>query len=255
MKITVKRTIALCCLFCGLSLLPACMAEEASNTSPEGVYSARPLESPPIEMHARTPTEAPAESFTVSDETADLPDAPSLPSDLPENTSKAENRMAADPETSAVPSSLSNKMGTVSQPASSPSEEATEPDLSTPEPPDPLPPESSAVPSVKAMDSAYFCDLLSGVNAHRGNPLDMHTDLSAIAQAHVEEMARTKSLYHFCSGVESVGKGAFEDGAKEGSLLTVHCSDLASDEVLRIGVGAAKDDSGTIYVCILGKTY
>lgn len=39
----------------------------------------------------------------------------------------------------------------------------------------------------------------------------------ATAQAHVEEMARTKCLYHSCSGVESVGRGAFEDGVKEGS--------------------------------------
>lgn len=83
----------------------------------------------------------------------------------------------------------------------------------------------------------------------------MDADLSATAQAHAEEMARTKSLYHSCSGVESVGKGAFENGVKEGSLLTVHCSDLASDDILRIGVGAARDENGAIYVCILGKTY
>lgn len=83
----------------------------------------------------------------------------------------------------------------------------------------------------------------------------MDAGLSANAQAHAEEMAQTKRLYHACSGVESVGKGAFEDGVKEGSLLTVHCSDLASEELIRIGAGAARDEDGSIYVCILGKTY
>ena len=108
---------------------------------------------------------------------------------------------------------------------------------------------------MKVMGSAYLYDLLSGVNSHRSKPLNMDAVLSAIAQAHAEEMAQTKSLYHSCSGVESVGKGGFEDGVKEGSLLTVHCSDLASEELIRIGAGAARDENGSIYVCILGKTY
>lgn len=255
MKFTVKRIIALLCLFCELLLLPACMAEETSYTSPEEFCSAQPSESQSIEMLTRTLAESPAESFTASDETANLPDIPSSTPDIPEHTSNAENRVAAAPETSAVPSSSSNEMGTVSQPASSPSEEASEPEISTPKPPDTLSPESSAAPSVQPMNSAYLYDLLSGVNSHRNKPLNMDADLSASAQAHAEEMARTKNLYHSCSGVESVGKGAFDDGVKEGSLLTVHCADLASDEALRIGSGAARDENGSIYVCILGKTY
>lgn len=247
MKITVERIIALLLLSGELLLLSACKAQVVSGSNFSELYSSQPSENQPIETPARTPAEPQPESFTASDETEDLTNAHSLPPDIPEHTSNADNRVAAAPETSAVPPSSSKEMGTVSHPASSPSEEATEPDLSTPE--------SSAAPSVEIMDRAYLCDLLSGVNSHRSNPLDMDADLSAAAQAHAEEMARTKSLYHSCSGVESVGKGAFDDGIKEGSLLTVHCSDLASNEVLRIGVGAAKDDSGAIYVCILGKTY
>ncbi len=255
MKITVERIIALLLLSGELLLLPACKAQVVSGSNFSELYSSQPSENQPIETPARTPAEPRPESFTASDETEDLTNAHSLPPDIPEHTSNADNRVAATPETSAVPPSSSNEMGTVSQPASSPPEEATEPELSTLEPPDPLPPESSAAPSVEIMGRAYLCDLLSGVNSHRSNPLDMDAELSAIAQAHAEEMAQTKNLYHSCSGVESVGKGAFDDGIKEGSLLTVHCSDLASNEVLRIGVGAAKDDSGAIYVCILGKNY
>lgn len=255
MKITVKRVIALLCLLCGLLLLPACMVEEASSTISEEFCSTQPIECQPIEMPARTLAEAPAESFNASDTTADLPDTPSLTPDIPEHTSNAENRVAAVSETSIVPSSSSNEVSTVPHPASSPAEETSEGELSTPEPPATLPSETSAVPSVEAMDNIYLCDLLIGVNSHRSSPLDMDADLSAAAQAHALEMAQTKSLYHSCSGVESVGKGAFEDGVKEGSLLTVHCSDLASEELIRIGVGGAKDEDGSIYVCILGKTY
>lgn len=149
----------------------------------------------------------------------------------------------------------SSEMSAAPQPTSSPVEEASETEISTSEPSATHSPESSAAPTVQPMDSEYLCDLLSGVNSHRSNPLNMDADLSAAAQAHAEEMARTKSLYHSCSGVESVGKGAFEYGVKEGSLLTVHCSDLASNEIRRIGVGAARDENGAIYVCILGKTY
>lgn len=252
MKITVKRVIALLCLFCGLLLLPACMAEEAPSTSSEGFCSTQPIESQSIEMPARTLAKAPAESFNASDSTADLSDTPSLAPDIPERTSNAENRVPTVSEISSVPLS---EMCAAPQTASSPSEETSQPGTSAPEFPDTPPQESSVAPSVQPMDSAYLCNLLSGVNLHRSGPLDMDADLSAAAQAHALEMAQTKSLYHSCSGVESVGKGAFDDGVKEGSLLTVHCSDLASEELIRIGVGAAKDEDGSIYVCILGKTY
>lgn len=254
MKITVKRIVNLLCLFCGLLLLPACMMKETSDSTSVELCSAQSSENKPIETPAITPLEQRSESSATSDAATYLPDESSSIPDISEYTPKAENTMVTSSEIPAV-SSSSSEISATPQPAASPSKVAPETEISTPEPPDPLPPESSAVPSVEAMDSAYLCDLLIGVNSHRNSPLNMDTDLSATAQAHAEEMAQMKSLYHSCSGVESVGKGAFEDGKKEGSMLTVHCSDLASEELIRIGVGAARDKDGSIYVCILGKTY
>ena len=161
--------------------------------------------------------------------------------------------MSSSPERAV--SSPSSEVPAAPQTAYYPPEEASQSKTSAPERPDTPPPVPSDGSSVEAMGNAYLYDLLLGVNSHRSKPLNMDADLSAAAQAHAEEMAQTKNLYHSCSGVESVGKGAFEDGVKEGSLLTVHCSDLASEELIRIGAGAARDEDGSIYVCILGKTY
>lgn len=121
----------------------------------------------------------------------------------------------------------------------------------TPEPtPEPIP-----EPSAKDMGSGYKESVLAGVNSYRQTQLCMDGELSGIAQAHAEAMALSKSTYHSCRGVESVGSGAFEDGFSEGTILTVHCSALSEEKVVRIGVGAARDENGSIYVCILGKTY
>lgn len=254
MKITVERIITLFCLFCWILLLPACKSQEVSAPNSSELCSSQSSENKLIETPAITPSEQRSESSATSDAATFLTDESSLPSIILENTSEEENTLVTSSEIPAV-SSSSSDISTAPPPASSPSEVAIAPEMPIPELTDSLPPESSAVPSVEAMDSSYLCDLIIGVNSHRTRPLNMEADLSASAQAHTEEMAQTKNLYHSCSGVESVGKGALEDGVKEGSLLTVHCSDLASDELLRIGVGAARDEDGSIYVCILGKTY
>lgn len=250
MKIKVKRIISWSCLLCGLLLLLACTTKETANSGFEEFFSAQSLS----EIPTRTPTEPASELFSAVDTAASLPGESSNPSQITEGSSEvSENKMSSSPERAV--SSSSSEMSAVPQPASSPSEVAIASEMPIPEPPGLLPPVSSYTPSVQPMDSAYLCNLLSGVNSHRSKPLNMDADLSVSAQAHAEEMAQTKSLYHSCSGVESVGKGAFEDGVKEGSMLTVHCSDLASEELIRIGAGAARDEDGSIYVCILGKTY
>lgn len=129
----------------------------------------------------------------------------------------------------------------------------------TPEPePTPVPqptPEPVPEPSATDMGSSYKESVLAGVNSYRQTQLCMDGELSGIAQAHAEAMALSKSTYHSCRGVESVGSGAYEDGFSEGTILTVHCSALSEEKVVRIGVGAARDENGSIYVCILGKTY
>lgn len=129
----------------------------------------------------------------------------------------------------------------------------------TPEPePTPVPkptPEPVPEPSAMDMGSGYKESVLAGVNSYRQTQLCMDGELSGIAQAHAEAMALSKSTYHSCRGVESVGSGAYEDGFSEGTILTIHCSALSEEKVVRIGVGAARDENGSIYVCILGKTY
>lgn len=129
----------------------------------------------------------------------------------------------------------------------------------TPEPePTPVPeptPEPVPEPSAMDMGSGYKESVLAGVNSYRQTQLCMDGELSGIAQAHAEAMALSKSTYHSCRGVESIGSGAYEDGFSEGTILTVHCSALSEEKVVRIGVGAARDENGSIYVCILGKTY
>ena len=105
------------------------------------------------------------------------------------------------------------------------------------------------------MGAAYKANVLAAVNSYRQTQLGMDSDLSATAQAHAEAMALSKSTYHFCRGVESVGSGAYDDGYKQGVALTLHCSALTEEKVVRIGVGAACDENGSIYVCIFGKTY
>ena len=94
-------------------------------------------------------------------------------------------------------------------------------------------------------------NVLAAVNSYRQTQLEMDSDLSATAQAHAEAMALSKSTYHSCRGVESVGSGGYEQGV----ALTMHNSALTEEKVVRIGVGAARDENGSIYVCILGKTY
>ena len=254
MEILVKRIISWSCLLCGLLLLPACTAKETASSGSEELSRVQSLDSIPAEAPTGTPTEPTSELFSAVDTAASLPGESSNPSQITESSSEvSENKMSSSPKRAV--SSPSSEVTTAPQPAFYPPEETFQSETVAPEPPDPLPSKSSAALSVQPMNSAYLFDLLSGVNSYRNNSLDMDADLSATAQAHAEEMARTKSLYHSCSGVESVGKGAFENGVKEGSLLTVHCSDLASDDILRIGVGAARDENGAIYVCILGKTY
>ena len=246
MEIKVRRIISWSCLLCGLLLLPACTAKETVNSGSEELSRAQPLDSIPAEAPTGTPTEPASELFSAVDTAASLPGAPSSSSHITVNNSeKEENGIVFSSEISAP--SPSSERTAAPQTASYPPEEASQSETS--------PPVLFDAPRVEAMGSAYLYDLLSGVNSHRSKPLNMDADLSASAQAHAEEMAQSKSLYHSCSGVESVGKGAFEDGVKEGSMLTVHCSDLASEELIRIGAGAARDEDGSIYVCILGKTY
>lgn len=254
MKTKVKRITSLFCLFCGLLLLPACTAKETASSGSEELSRVQSLDSIPAEAPTGTLTEPASELSAAVDTAASLPGKPSSPSHIAEsNSEKEENGIVSSFEIAAP--SPSSEMTTAPQTASYPPEEVSQPETSAPELPDTPPPVSSDAPSVETMGSAYLYNLLSGVNSHRSKPLNMDADLSAAAQAHAEEMAQTKNLYHSCSGVESVGKGAFEDGVKEGSLLTVHCSDLASEELIRIGAGAARDEDGSIYVCILGKTY
>lgn len=65
-----KRFVLLC-IFCGLLLLPACMAEEASDTRYEEFCSAQPPESQLNATSARTLV-----FFNAPDAAADLPVAP-----------------------------------------------------------------------------------------------------------------------------------------------------------------------------------
>lgn len=115
--------------------------------------------------------------------------------------------------------------------------------------------ESKPPQVVTPMGQEYLNALLAGVNDHRQTKLSLNAELCSMAQAHAEKMARERKLYHECKGVESVGSGGYEDGFKQGSMLTVHCPDLAAEALVRIGVGAARDRDGSIYVCILGKMY
>lgn len=254
MEIKVKRITSLFCLLCGLLLLPACTTKETASSGSEELSRVQSLDSIPAEAPTGTTTEPVSELFSAVDTVASLSGEPSSPSHITEsNSEKEENGIMSASEIAAQ--SPSSERTAAPQTASYPPEEASQSETSPPELFDTPPPVLSDAPRVEAMGSAYLYDLLSGVNSHRSKPLNMNADLSASAQAHAEKMAQTKNLYHACSGVESVGKGAFEDGVKEGSLLTVHCSDLASEELIRIGAGAARDEDGSIYVCILGKTY
>ena len=142
--------------------------------------------------------------------------------------------------------------------SSSQAETASEPTTSKPEEPtlsEETEPEPAPEPSATDMGAAYKANVLAAVNSYRQTQLGMDSDLSATAQAHAEAMALSKSTYHFCRGVESVGSGAYDDGYKQGVALTLHCSALTEEKVVRIGVGAACDENGSIYVCIFGKTY
>ena len=204
MEMKVKRITSLFFLFCGLLLLPACTIKETSSSVSEELSRVQSLDNRPVETPASTPTE-PTSGLSAAVDTVISVTGESLnTSHITERSLKvSENEISSSSE-KAVPS---------------PSEKEPQPETPAPEFPDTPPPVSSDAPSVEAMESAYLNDLLSGVNSHRSNPLNMDADLSAAAQAHAKEMAQTKRLYHSCSGVESVGKGAFEDGVKEGSLL------------------------------------
>lgn len=254
MEIKVRRIISWSCLLCGLLLLPACTAKETASSGFEELSRVQTLDSIPTEAPRGTPADPSSELFSAMDTAASLPGEPSSSSHITVNNSeKEENGIVCAPDIAAP--SPSSERTAAPQTASYLLEEASQSETSALMFSDAPPLVPSDTSSVEAMGSAYLYDLLSGVNSHRSKPLNMDADLSASAQAHAEEMAQTKNLYHSCSGVESVGKGAFEDGVKEGSMLTVHCSDLASDELIRIGAGAARDEDGSIYVCILGKTY
>lgn len=105
------------------------------------------------------------------------------------------------------------------------------------------------------MGTDYKTNILDGINSYRKSSLAMDQNLSEIAQSHAMKMALQKKAWHECAGIESVAAGAYRDGYLEGTILTIHCSDLAEDKVKRVGVGAAQDENGSIYVCVYAKTY
>lgn len=111
------------------------------------------------------------------------------------------------------------------------------------------------VPRAFDMGTAYKGHILDGVNSYRKSVLLMDSQLSVTAQNHAMNMAMQKKVWHECPGIESVAAEAYRDGFLEGTILTIHCSDLAEDKVKRIGVGAAQDENGSIYVCVYAKTY
>lgn len=113
-----KRIVIPLCLFCGLLLLPACMGNDVSIPDSEELRSAQPSESQPLEAPSKTAAESPAESSATSDATTYLPDESSLASNIPENTTEAENPVATSSETSAVPSSSSSETSAIPQPTS-----------------------------------------------------------------------------------------------------------------------------------------
>lgn len=211
MKTKVKRITSLFCLFCGLLLLPACTTKETANSGSEELSRVQTLDSIPAEAPTGTPTETPSKLFSAVDTTTSVLEESSNPSQITESSSEvSENKMSSSPKRTV--SSPSSEVPAAPQTASYPPKEASQPETSPPELPDTPPPVPSDAPSVETMGSAYLYDLLLGVNPHRINPLNMDADLSTIAQAHAEEMAQTKSLYHSCSGVESVGKVPLRTG-------------------------------------------
>lgn len=157
------------------------------------------------------------------------------------------------PSTNSAESSTTSSTSSV-RPTKPPIPEESNPSDSSVSKPEPTT-ESKPSVTVTPMNQEYLNDLLAGVNDHRQTKLPLNADLCSTAQAHAEKMARERKLYHECQGVESVGSGGYEDGFKQGSMLTVHCPDLADEALARIGVGAARDRDGSIYVCILGKMY
>lgn len=115
--------------------------------------------------------------------------------------------------------------------------------------------EPTAAPKAFDMGDDYKTNILDGINSYRKSSLAMDQNLSEIAQSHAMKMALQKKAWHECTGIESVAAGAYRDGFLQGTILTIHCSDLAEDKVKRIGVGAAKDENRSIYVCVYAKTY
>lgn len=113
---------------------------------------------------------------------------------------------------------------------------------------------------ITAVDSAYICEVLRGINDARtleGNlPVSQDSRLDALAQAHAPKMAElgrwVHSDYHM---IESVGAGS-EDGMQPygvGSFSAYHAPQIAFDAtVTRVGIGAVKKD-GRIYVVIVAE--
>ena len=169
------------------------------------------------------------------------------------NTSKGTDQKKPTVGNSAQSQKTAQSTASSSQPETAP--ESTPSKSPEPTPSEEPEPEPAPEPSATDMGAAYKANVLAAVNSYRQTQLEMDSDLSATAQAHAEAMALSKSTYHSCRGVESVGSGGYEDGYKQGVALTMHNSALTEEKVVRIGVGAARDENGSIYVCILGKTY
>ena len=225
--------------------------EEGVTSGPDVFISSESMEDQESEAPSETvEEEAPNSNTEVSEvqseisepnqeERIEKSEAASQP-----HSQSTENEGEASSDTASISGSATSELDTPT-PASDPTSEPT-PESA---------PESSPSPSATDMGAAYKKSVLSAVNSYRETQLGMDSELSSTAQAHAEAMALRKSTFHSCKGVESVGSGAYEDGYKQGVVLTMHCSTLAEEKVVRIGVGAARDENGSIYVCIFGKTY
>lgn len=208
-------------------------ADQESEVPPETVEEEEPNSNTENSIAQREASEPNQEERIEKSEAASQP-----------HSQSTENEGEASSATASISGSATFELDTptpASEPTSEPTPEST--------------PESTPTPTATDMGAAYKKCVLSAVNSYRETQLEMDSELSATAQAHAEAMALRKSTFHSCKGVESVGSGAYEDGYKQGVALTMHCSTLAEEKVVRIGVGAARDENGSIYVCIFGKTY
>lgn len=257
---TINRIIP---IVLALLLLSACQAPELvqkaenhQDSSSTGMFesSTESRETETSSCLSSVPTDKNAERLETSiDSKPKEQITSSLPSQAnpePKPTAPtAEIPLPTNPTESSTTSGTSSV--TPTKPSIPEESKPSDPPASEPEPTTESNPSVTVVP----MGQEYLNDLLAGVNDHRQTKLSLNADLCSTAQAHAEKMARERKLYHECKGIESVGSGGYEDGFKQGSMLTVHCPDLADEALARIGVGAARDRDGSIYVCILGKMY